>query len=442
MLWNCAPPHIPALTFYSSYFSLEYRTKYLYFNCGFRDIEKAISIQIPAHERKKLKERDTMRSESNNLNHKLTGLSDLRESLSDTSYELASLKYALDEAAIVAITDIKGTITYVNKKFCEISKYSPEELIGQNHRIINSGFHPKEFFRKMYRTIGNGKVWRAQIRNRAKDGSIYWVDTTIVPLTNREGKLTRYLAIRFDISEQKKTEEELIKALLDVEQSNSELEQFAYIASHDLQEPLRMIGSYSQLLTRRYKGQLDAKADQYISYITEGVERMQTLIMDLLQYSRTATNKEDLKPVDLNTVMEEVLTDLKVAVEGSHAQIKAGSLPTLKASHTQLRQLFQNLIGNAIKFRGNEAPVIEVRANEEVEQWLFSIKDNGIGIDPEFSERIFMIFQRLNDRDQYPGTGIGLAVCKKIVERHGGKIWIESEAGKGSDFLFTIPKKR
>lgn len=376
----------------------------------------------------------------NNINENLTGFSELKESLSDTSYELVSLKFALDEAAIVAITDIKGTITYINKKFCEISKYSPEELIGQNHRIINSGFHPKEFFRDMYRTIANGRVWKGQIKNRAKDGSYYWVDTTIVPLTNREGKLSKYLAIRFDITAQKRIEEELVKALLDVEQSNSELEQFAYIASHDLQEPLRMIGSYSQLLTRRYEGKLDAKADQYINYITEGVQRMQTLIKDLLHYSRTATSKEDMQPVDLNIVMTEVLTDLKVAIETSHADIKVSPLPSLKANHTQVRQLFQNLIGNAIKFRGDESPVIEVSVQEESEVWQFSIKDNGIGIDPEFSEKIFMLFQRLNDREKYPGTGIGLAVCKKIVERHGGKIWIESEAGKGTTFFFTMRK--
>lgn len=383
-----------------------------------------------------------MRSELNNLNEndKHTGLNELRESLSDTSYELASIKYALDEAAIVAITDIKGTITYVNKKFCEISKYSSEELVGQNHRIINSGFHPKEFFRNMYRTIAGGRVWKGQIKNRAKDGSYYWVDTTIVPLSNREGKLSRYLAIRFDITAQKKIEEELIKALLDVEQSNSELEQFAYIASHDLQEPLRMIASYSQLLTRRYQGKLDDKADQYITYITEGVERMQLLIMDLLQYSRTATGKEDLKPVDFNIIMTEVLTDLKVAIETSHADIKTSPLPVLEANHTQIRQLFQNLIGNAIKFQGDEKPVIEIKALEEAERWLFSIKDNGIGIEPEYSEKIFMLFQRLNEREKYPGTGIGLAVCKKIVERHGGRIWMESEAGKGTTFFFTLRK--
>lgn len=389
-----------------------------------------------------MKERQIMRSELNNINENenLTGFNELKKNLSDTSYELASLKYALDEAAIVAITDIKGTIQYVNKKFCEISRYSSEELIGQNHRLINSGFHPKEFFRDMYRTIANGKVWKGQIKNRAKDSSYYWVDTTIVPLTDREGKLSKYLAIRFDITAQKKIEEELIKALLDVEQSNSELEQFAYIASHDLQEPLRMIASYSQLLSRRYKGKLDDKADQYITYVSEGVQRMQTLIMDLLHYSRTTTGKENIETVDLNHVMTEVLTDLKVAIETSRAYVKVSPLPVLKANHTQIRQLLQNLIGNAIKFRGDEKPLVEVKALEETGHWIFSIKDNGIGIEPEYSEKIFMLFQRLNDREIYPGTGIGLAVCKKIVERHGGKIWIESEPGKGTTFFFTIKK--
>lgn len=368
-------------------------------------------------------------------------LNELKNSLSDTAFELTSIKYALDEAAIVAITDIKGTITYVNKKFCEISKYSSEELIGQNHRIINSGYHPKEFFQQMYRTIGKGNVWRGQIRNKAKDGTLYWVDTTIVPLKDRAGKPTKYLAIRFDISEQKKTEEILNQTLTKLENSNKELEQFAYIASHDLREPLRMVTSYAQLIARRYREKLDDEAEVFIKYLVDGTNRMQMLIDGLLLYSRTTSKKNTLKKTDLNVVLQEVLDDLKISIEEKHAEIKQGALPEIFADPIQIRQLFQNLISNAIKYNKSQTPIVEISSQESLTEWCFSVRDNGIGIEQDQFDRIFKIFQRLHRQEEYPGTGIGLAVCKKIIERHEGRIWIESYPGKGSVFYFTIPKK-
>ncbi|MDP4191977.1 MAG: ATP-binding protein [Bacteroidota bacterium] len=368
-------------------------------------------------------------------------LIELKNSLSDTAFELTSIKYALDEAAIVAITDIKGTITYVNKKFCEISKYSSDELIGQNHRIINSGYHPIEFFQQMYRTIGKGNVWRGQIRNKAKDGTLYWVDTTIVPLKDRAGKPTKYLAIRFDISEQKKTEEILNQTLTKLENSNKELEQFAYIASHDLREPLRMVTSYAQLIARRYREKLDDEAEVFIKYLVDGTNRMQMLIDGLLLYSRTTSKKNTLKQTDLNVVLQEVLDDLKISIEEKHAEIKQGALPNILADPIQIRQLFQNLISNAIKYNKSQTPIVEISSQESLTDWCFSVKDNGIGIEQDQFDRIFKIFQRLHRQEEFPGTGIGLAVCKKIIERHEGRIWIESYPGKGSVFYFTIPKK-
>ncbi|MDP4196914.1 MAG: ATP-binding protein [Bacteroidota bacterium] len=368
-------------------------------------------------------------------------LIELKNSLSDTAFELTSIKYALDEAAIVAITDIKGTITYVNKKFCEISKYSSDELIGQNHRIINSGYHPIEFFQQMYRTIGKGNVWRGQIRNKAKDGTLYWVDTTIVPLKDRAGKPTKYLAIRFDISEQKKTEEILNQTLTKLENSNKELEQFAYIASHDLREPLRMVTSYAQLIARRYREKLDDEAEVFIKYLVDGTNRMQMLIDGLLLYSRTTSKKNTLKQTDLNVVLQEVLDDLKISIEEKHAEIKQGTLPNILADPIQIRQLFQNLISNAIKYNKSQTPIVEISSQESLTDWCFSVKDNGIGIEQDQFDRIFKIFQRLHRQEEFPGTGIGLAVCKKIIERHEGRIWIESYPGKGSVFYFTIPKK-
>jgi light-regulated signal transduction histidine kinase (bacteriophytochrome) len=220
--------------------------------------------------------------------------------------------------------------------------------------------------------------------------------------------------------------------------SNQELEQFAYVASHDLQEPLRAVNSYAQLLARKYQGNLDAKADKYLGYIMEGATRMQQLINDLLEFSRVGTRGKELKLNDGEAVISQVLDNLKFAIAQSQAVVTYDSLPTVMADETQLIQLFQNLISNAIKFRREEPPHIHISAVQGETEWVFSVCDNGIGMEPEYFDRIFVIFQRLHSRAEYPGTGIGLAVCKKIVERHGGRIWVESTLGVGTTFHFTL----
>lgn len=235
------------------------------------------------------------------------------------------------------------------------------------------------------------------------------------------------------------TEKDLHLTLLELERSNSELQQFAYVASHDLQEPLRMISSYVQLLERRYKGKLDDDADEFIAYAVDGAKRMQGLISDLLQLSRFGTRERSLGAVDCEVVLDQALANLQTSIAACCAQVTHGPLPTVRADSTQLIQLFQNLVGNALKFRGTETQNIHVSAEPKNGKWLFSVRDNGIGIDPEHSDRIFGIFQRLHGRGEYPGTGIGLAICKKIVEGHGGQIWVDSEAGKGATFFFTLP---
>jgi light-regulated signal transduction histidine kinase (bacteriophytochrome)/ActR/RegA family two-component response regulator len=221
--------------------------------------------------------------------------------------------------------------------------------------------------------------------------------------------------------------------------SNAELQQFAYIASHDLQEPLRMVTSYLQLLERRYRDKLDADANDFIQYAVDGAVRMRTLINDLLTYSRIGTRGRSFELTPSSEAVNHAIANLKVAIEESGAQITCADLPTLVADPVQLTQLFQNLISNAIKFRSSLPPQIWIGASRQEDAWLFSVQDNGIGIDPQYADRIFVIFQRLNNRVDYTGTGIGLAVCKKIVERHGGKIWVRSESGKGATFYFTIP---
>jgi signal transduction histidine kinase len=232
---------------------------------------------------------------------------------------------------------------------------------------------------------------------------------------------------------------ELNEANTNLVHSNRELEQFAYVASHDLQEPLRAVNSYAQLIVRKYQGNLDAKADKYLGYIMEGATRMQQLIDDLLSFSRVGTRSKVLEPIDCDRVLSQVLDNLQVAIAESNAVVTHEPLPTVLGDEIQLIQLLQNLINNAIKFRREEPPRVHVSAVNRDNEWIFSVRDNGIGMEADYFERIFIIFQRLHSRSEYPGTGIGLAVCKKIVERHAGRIWVESTLGVGTTFYFTIP---
>ena len=246
-------------------------------------------------------------------------------------------------------------------------------------------------------------------------------------------------SLQKEISERRRAEEALKKKTEELARSNRDLEQFAYVASHDLQEPLRMVTSYVQLLGRRYKGKLDSDADEFIVFAMDGAIRMWRLINDLLAYSRVRTENGELESTDCEAVLRHSLDNLKAAMEENGAVVTHEVLPTVTANSPQLMQLFQNLIGNAIKFRGSEPPRIHVSASRNGSGWTFAVRDNGMGIAPEYAKRIFILFQRLHSREKYAGTGIGLAICQKIVERHGGYIWVESELGKGATFYFTLP---
>jgi light-regulated signal transduction histidine kinase (bacteriophytochrome) len=270
-----------------------------------------------------------------------------------------------------------------------------------------------------------------------KDGSQVPSEIGLNPITTTDDHFV--LASIIDISERKQAQALLTKRTTALERSNQELEQFAYIVSHDLQEPLRSIDGYLQLLERRYQGQIDAEADKFIDRSVAAAQRMHSLINDLLAYSRVSTRGKSFETTDCSLVLDRVLDNLAGSIEESCAEINYEALPVIKADPGQMSQLFQNLIGNAIKFRGDRPPLIEIKAEPANGTWQFAVADNGMGLEPQHAERIFQVFQRLHSRTAYPGTGIGLAICQKIVERHGGHIWVESKPGEGSTFLFTIP---
>jgi signal transduction histidine kinase len=244
--------------------------------------------------------------------------------------------------------------------------------------------------------------------------------------------------LKKEIAERKRMEKALRRAATDLTRSNRELQQFAYVASHDLKEPLRKVKIYLQMLEQRYRGRLDGKADQYIGYAVDGAERMQALVNDLLAFARVGSQGQPFEPTDCGAAFDQAVNNLEVAVRESGAVIARGDFPMLRADASQLVQMFQNLLANALKFRGDHVPSVRAEARRAGGEWVFSVRDNGIGLDPQFAERIFLIFERLHGKERYPGTGIGLAICKKIVERHGGRIWVESAPGAGATFFFSI----
>lgn len=257
-------------------------------------------------------------------------------------------------------------------------------------------------------------------------------------LTRLSSSVRRAMAEALLKQERARAQEELARKVEELARSNSELEQFAYVSSHDLQEPLRMVAAYTQLLAERYRGKLDENADKYIGYAVEGALRMQALISDLLAFSRVGRNGGELKPTDCNAAVDEALRNLNAALRESGVIVTRGALPFVHGNHVHLVQLFQNLVGNAIKFRKGNPPIVEISAKRVGDRWEISIEDNGIGIAPEHREQIFVIFQRLHTREQYSGNGVGLAICKKIVEQHGGQIWAEARDPEGSIFRLTL----
>jgi PAS domain S-box-containing protein len=344
--------------------------------------------------------------------------------------------------AMVVVNHL-GRIVLLNIRAEMQFGYHRDELVGQKVKLIIPEGFAERLLADETRTaadalaqqIGNG----IELSGRRKDGSEFPIEIMLSPLENVEGILVT-AAIR-NISERKEAEAHLVETVEELKRSNDELQQFANVASHDLQEPLRMVASYTQLLAKRYEGRLDSDADEFIAYAVDGCNRMQGLIEDLLTFSRVGANPRALCQVSSEASLNESLMNLAVAVNESGAVVTHDTLPTIKIDNTQLALVFQNLVGNAIKYRGIEAPRVHISATRNGGQgWIFSVRDNGMGIDVQYFERIFVLFQRLHGRNEFKGTGIGLAICKKIVERWGGRIWVESKPEIGSTFYFSLPE--
>lgn len=373
--------------------------------------------------------------------------------------ELANFKIGMDEADIVAKTDRDGNITYVNKKFCEISKYTTDELMGQNHRMLKSGHHPPQFFDGMWRTISSGRIWRGEIKNKAKDGSYYWVKTVIVPIFDDNGVITEFLSVRTDISNRKKAEERLQHALTEIKEKekiikhqleeikeiDKQKDEFSSMVSHELKSPLGPILGYCELLKDYVYSKLDPIQSEAIDEIFDNAKRLERIIGDVLDVQKhhmnqLTFNKTKFELYDfLGRLTKEyvsLMTEKQIQFKVKHDEKLI-----LQTDGYRLRQVLDNLIRNAIDFVPKKNGKIEVVVDRQGENLVFCVKDNGIGISKEDQQNLFKKFYQVDTSytRRHGGTGLGLVICKSIVEGLGGKIWVESEKGKGTAFFFTLP---
>jgi len=362
---------------------------------------------------------------------------------------LTDFKAALDEHAMVSITDTDGNITYANDKFCLISQYSREELLGRNHRIVNSGYHSKEFFRDLWDTIVNGRIWKGEIKNRAKDGSYYWSSNTIVPFLGKGGKPVQYIAIRTDISKRKQAEERVRKlnAALEsraaaLETANHELESFTYSVSHDLRTPLRAVDGFSHLVIKHYGEKLDEEGRRKLGVIRSEAQRMGRLIDDLLAFSRLVRQPIEPAPINMESMAREVFNELSAGQSERKLRLNLQNIPPAFGSASLIRQVWINLISNAIKFTEScEVGQIEIGADGSDDEPIYYIKDNGAGFDMRYADKLFGVFQRLHSQEEFSGTGVGLALVQRIIMRHGGRVWAAAEIDRGATFHFTLPNQ-
>ncbi len=375
-------------------------------------------------------------------------VADRTRELSEANVALINFKAALDEHAIVAITDAQGRITYANDNFCAISRYAREELIGQDHRLINSEHHSKAFIRDLWDTIQSGRVWKGEIRNRAKDGSLYWVNSTIVPFLGPDGNPVQYIAIRNDITPRIEAEENIRQLNTDLESraqklesANRELEAFSYSVSHDLRAPLRAIDGFSRMLLEEQGGRLDEEGQRMLTIVCKEAGRMGQLIDDLLAFARISRQQTAPVEIDMRAMAQDAFNEL-IAREPKRAlQLDLHALPPAYGTPPMIRQVWANLVGNAVKFtRKRPLGLIEIGANvEENGSCVYFVKDNGAGFNMRNASKLFGVFQRMHAQPDFEGTGVGLALVQRIVQRHGGRVWAEAEVDQGAQFFFTLP---
>jgi two-component system, LuxR family, sensor kinase FixL len=358
--------------------------------------------------------------------------------------EIRKLSHAIEQSlSSIVITDCQGRIEYINPMFTTTTGYSSEEVIGETPSILKSGVHDQKFYQNLWQTIKAGNNWKNEICNRKKNGDLYWELQAITPIRDEKGNVSNFISVRMDDTERKQAEDQLKVYASELERSNNELEGFASIASHDLMEPLRKIMLFGDRV-KEISPTLEQKPKEYIQKMQTAAARMNTLLKDLLTFSTVHTKPNSFVKVDLSEVMNDVQENLEKLVREVHGEIFVEKLPDVFGEPFQMRQLFQNLIANGLKFHSSKRlPQIHISCrNLSKEGVEVTVEDNGIGFDAKFSERIFGAFERLHGHSAYEGTGIGLAICKKIVELHGGTIRAESEPDKGSKFIIALPDKQ
>ena len=360
--------------------------------------------------------------------------------LKESERALQEKEFLVESASsVIATTSLDGVMTYANPAFLATWGFdSLDEVLGNPFSRFWMVEHVLDEI--MASLLGEGK-WTGEIEARRKDGSLFDVQVQAAAIRDNEGELVGLMSSSIDITERKEAEKALARRAEELGRSNTELEQFAYVASHDLQEPLRMVSSYVQLLERRYKDRLDDNANDFIGFASDGAKRMQAMIIDLLALSRVSTAAQPFVPIQTEEVFDRAVTYLEILIDERGAVVERGPLPRVEVDPIQFTQLFQNLLSNAVKFCPRQ-PRVDVTAEQVDGEWIFSVQDNGVGIAAEDHERVFVIFNSLHNRQEHGGNGIGLAIAKRIVERHGGRIWVESEEGKGATFYFSVPAER
>ena len=358
--------------------------------------------------------------------------------------ELRELLAAIVESSDDAILskDLNGVIQSWNRGAERIFGYKADEVIGKHVSMLADPNHQDEIPDTLARIMRGDRVDHYETKRKTKAGRILNVSLTVSPVRDAAGKIIGASKIARDITDRKQQEQALREANAALSRSNADLQQFTYSASHDLQEPLRMVSAYSEMLKREYAGKLGPKGEEYLGFTVQGALRMDQLLRDLRAYTQASiSNQLSDQNIDAGNILESAIANLETAINGSGASISHSALPSVCMHEFQLQQIFQNLIGNSIRYRSSQPPRIHIAAERIGAEWLFSIQDNGIGIDPEYKNQIFGLFQRLHSAAEYPGSGMGLAICQRLVERGGGKIWVESERGRGATFFFTVPCK-